>query len=309
MSVNKSQHKPPLKFHIILDFKNSKGGGTSFLSFLKSQLIKKNMYTEQWYLADSILVNSHHISKLKALLIKFFPLKKFRIVHRIDGPMRVYNHRQDLRDDTVVWMNRNLADATVFQSEWSYKEHEKLYGKVQGEVTVIPNAANPNFFKPTRHTYTGGKLKLISTVWSQNINKGYETYKWLDEHLDFSKFSFELVGGEQERFKNVQCLPHMKSEDLALKLEQSHAFIFPSRFEACSNALLEALTCGLPCVAYGGSSNVEIIKNPKLWFSNGAEIIDILNLMIQDYESYMPQKPPSAEQIVDRYIEILKGKL
>lgn len=293
------------KFHIILDFEKSKGGGTSFLSFLKSELIKKNLYTDKWYKADSILMNSHHLSKFKAFLIKKLP-KKIRIVHRIDGPMRVYNHSNDQRDDVVTWMNKSLANATIFQSAWSQKEHENLYGKVSS-TTVIPNVANPHYFKPASRSFKGGKFKLISTVWSQNKNKGYETYEWLDQNLDFSKYSLELIGAPQGKFKNIQCLPYMKSEELGKKLATAHAFIFPSRFEACSNALLEALATGLPCITYGGSSNVEIIKDSSLWFRKESEITEILNKMHLNYESYLPKTLPSAEDTVQRYIEVLRG--
>lgn len=292
------------KFHIVLDFENSKGGGTSFLSYLKSELIKKNLYTDKWYLADTILINSHHISKFKATLIKLFGK---RIVHRIDGPMRVYNNAGDSRDDQVVWLNTKIASATVFQSEWSYQQHEKLYGKVKSEVSVIHNVANPEFYRPTVKEFKGGKLKLISTVWSTHINKGYETYEWLDKNLDFTKFSFELIGAKDGQFKNIKCLPYMQPEDLSKKLQEAHVYIFPSKFEACSNALLEALATGLPCVTYKGSSNVEVIKDESLWFSEDAEVGKILENMYERYESYLPKTLPSAEDTVERYIEVLKG--
>lgn len=295
------------KFHIFLDFEKTKGGGGSFLSFLRSELIKQNMYTHQWYLADSILINSHHISKTKAMLVKYYPFKKKRIVHRIDGPMRVYNHKNDLRDDMVVWLNRHIADATIFQSKWSYGEHLKLYGEVSGKVEVIPNIANSEYFKPKQRSYSSGKLNLISTVWSQNINKGYETYQWLDRNLDFSKFSFELIGAPQHQFKNIHCLPYMKPQELNQKLQEAHVFIFPSRYEACSNALLEALATGLPCITYNGSSNVEVITNPALWFRDDNEIIRILDEIYKNYDSYLPKVLPSVEDIVQRYIHLLRG--
>ncbi len=293
------------KIHIILDFEKSKGGGTNFLSFLKSELIKRDLYTDKWYKADSILMNSHHLPKWKAFLLKFF--KNIRIVHRVDGPMRVYNHPLDGRDDIVVWMNQNLANITVFQSEWSHKEHERLYGKVKTDVTVISNVANPNYFNLANRKFNGGKLKIISTVWSQNINKGFKTYEWLDSNLDFSKFSIELVGAPQGKYKNIKCVPYMPPHELGKKLQEVDVFIFPSRYEACSNALLEALATGLPCVTFKGSSNIEIVNDQRLWFDDESQIPKILNSIYENYEDYLPKSVPSVPEIVERYLQVLRG--
>ena len=38
------------------------------------------------------------------------------------------------------------------------------------------------------------KTRLVCTSWSINKNKGFDYYKYLDDNLDFSKYSFTYMG-------------------------------------------------------------------------------------------------------------------
>jgi len=64
----------------------------------------------------------------------------------------------------------------------------------------------------------------------------------------------------------------MEPGELAKELKSSDIFIFTSRIESCSNALLEALHCGLPVVAPNSSSNPEVVGKRGLLYSTVEEI-------------------------------------
>jgi glycosyltransferase involved in cell wall biosynthesis len=49
--------------------------------------------------------------------------------------------------------------------------------------------------------------------------------------------------------------------DVVDLLQQSWGFVLPSRWEGMPNALLEAMACGLPCVATRVSGSEDIISN------------------------------------------------
>lgn len=52
-------------------------------------------------------------------------------------------------------------------------------------------------------------------------------------------------------------------QDVFPVLRESDIFVLPSRAEGMSNALLEAMTCGLPCIATNIPANAEIIQDGR----------------------------------------------
>ena len=294
-----------MKLHIVFDFKRGQGGGSRFLAALRGQLRKLDAYAEQPAQAQGILFNSHN-ELLRVAWLKFrFPATPF--VQRVDGPMSRYTERDDTRDQRVRWANRWLANGTVFQSTWSQQENYtmKLIDE-QTSATVIYNAPNPAYFNRAARgaLKAGDKIKLVSTAWSTHPNKGGKTLHWLDEHLDFSRYEMTLVGRAGRDFKNIQVLPFQEPAELAALLKQHHLFIFPSKIEACSNALLEALHCGLPVVAYDGSSNPELVGSAGELFTTPDEIPALLENITRDYEAYQaPQHLPTLETVAQRYLD------
>ena len=198
-----------------------------------------------------------------------------------------------------------ISDGTIFQSEWSRKENYRLgLSKNQFDV-VIHNAVNSDIFnKKNRIAYSDQrKIKLITTSWSTNPGKGFDVFNWLDLNLDFSKYDMSFVGNSPIRFKNIKHIGPVNSTKLAGLLKEHDIFIFGSRIEACSNALLEALNCGLPSIAYDFSSNPEIIGQAGEFFNKPDEIPVILNQVVNNYHDYQAKIfSQSIEKIATGYI-------
>ena len=64
------------------------------------------------------------------------------MVHRVDGPIGVYRGFDDGTDRHIVELNRELADATVFQSRYSLDKHREL-GLELREPRRHPERARP----------------------------------------------------------------------------------------------------------------------------------------------------------------------
>jgi L-malate glycosyltransferase len=103
----------------------------------------------------------------------------------------------------------------------------------------------------------------------------YKDYKTLIESLAmlnrFTDFHYLIVGEGPER-KNIECLiKHHGLQDKITLLGQrtdikellnvSNVLIHSSRGEGCSNAILEAMACGLPVIATDTGGTSEIINN------------------------------------------------
>ena len=298
-----------MKIHILYNLSDlPSGGGNQFLKALKQYFQDSGLYVEQVSFADLILFNSHHhFDELIILKLKY-PKKFF--VQRIDGPMAVYRKVSfDYRDSLVALANKYVADATIFQSNWSREQNHK-YGIVNfsNMDDVIINAPSPLIFNQINSRKNiSRKIHLISTSWSSNINKGFDDYKWLDENLNFDKYKYTFIGNSSVTFKNIELLPPMGPEMLALYLKESDVFITASRFEACSNALLEALHCGKPAIAYRGSSNVEIVGNSGLLYSSVEEIPFLLDFLVHQYDSFKANiRLPSIFEVGDEYLLFFK---
>ncbi|MFA5238589.1 MAG: hypothetical protein WC476_02615, partial [Phycisphaerae bacterium] len=131
-----------VKVHILFEFKEGPwGGGNQFLKSLKKYLRSIDAYDENIATASAVLFNSHqYIDEVVKAKINN-PEKVF--IHRIDGPMRLYSRPEDKRDNVVLAANRYLADATVFQSEWSRQQNHRLGLHQKSFEIVIPNAPEP----------------------------------------------------------------------------------------------------------------------------------------------------------------------
>ncbi|MBN1788083.1 MAG: glycosyltransferase family 4 protein [Sedimentisphaerales bacterium] len=296
------------KVHIAFEFTDDPfGGGNQFLKSLRDYFISKDVYQQDISQANAVLFNSHHqISQVAAAKHKY-PEKVF--IHRIDGPMKLYNNPSDRRDDIIYTVNKMLADATVFQSLWSQQKNHEMKLPQKPFEAVIHNAANEKIFNAVGRAQfsTDRKIKLVAASWSINWNKGFETYKWLDENLDFSRYQMTFVGNSPVEFKNLQHLPPMDSKGLAEKFRQSDIFIFASRMEACSNLLGEAMCCGLPVIAPNSSSNPEIVAQSGQLFDKPEDIPRLLENIINNYDYCLPaMRAPSIDRVGKAYYDFMQ---
>ena len=159
--------------------------------------------------------------------------RRLAVLHRIDGPIHLYRGTQtrDL-DEKTYRLNRAYAGATVIQSFWNLKEIVKFpYQPVL--PVVVHNAADPAIFHRAGRTPfdRNRRIRIIASSWSANPRKGGAVYKWLEEHLDWERYEFTVVGNLSEELDIANHLPPMNSESLAEVLRQHDIYITsqPSR--------------------------------------------------------------------------------
>tara|TARA_R100001377_G_scaffold84516_2_gene68260 strand:- start:90 stop:983 length:894 start_codon:yes stop_codon:yes gene_type:complete len=274
------------------------GGGNQFIKMLKNQLEDQGLLAEVPDKADIFLFNSHHHIKTVHSYKKAFPNKKF--VHRIDGPIRLYNNLGDPRDQQVYFANETFADATVYQSEWSKNQNLKMGLELKKFYTVIQNCSDDKIFFPTQKTERQNKTRLISSSWSTNLKKGFDFYKALDKSLDFNRYEYYFAGEPRVDFKNIKNLGVLGSKELANELRKSNIFITASENDPCSNALIEAVSCGLTCIALNSGGHSEIIKNNDLLFENKLDFLRILE-ELKDKPSSPETRISKPKEVTEKY--------
>ena len=123
-------------------------------------------------------------------------------------------------DKLIFKINKYLADATVFQSNYSLKKTFELV-KLNNKSKVIYNQANIKYFYPKTKKKITKKTKLISVSWSPNMLKGFDYLSYIDQNLDFNKFEMSFVGNTPIKFKNIKIFKPMRPKKLANKIREN----------------------------------------------------------------------------------------
>jgi glycosyltransferase involved in cell wall biosynthesis len=231
------------------------------------------------------------------------------MVHRVDGPVSVYRGVDEGIDRRVWEINQALADATIFQSRYSLERHAAL-GLEFTNPKVIHNAADPAIFNTTDRVRFSRdrKTRLIAVSWSDNPNKGAAVYKWLEEQLDWDRFEFTFVGRSRVAFERIRTLGPVDSRQLADLMRAHDVFVFASLHESCSNALVEALSCGLPAIYANSGGNAEVVGGGGIAFQDAAEIPAALEQIVAEYPAFQARiDPPRLADVADRYLEVLRA--
>ena len=283
------------------------GGGHQFLRALTRELAGRGLAVEHNRLSSATpacLFNSFNFDFGR---LRRFAREECRMVHRVDGPIGVYRGFDDGSDARIAGINAELADATVFQSRYSLEKHRELGFELRAPV-VIPNTVDPAIFRPpaSREPLAGRRVRLVSTSWSDNRRKGADTLAWLDAHLDWTRFEMTFVGRQAARLEHIRVVGPVGSEDVAGLLREHDLYLAPSRDDPCSNALLEALACGLPAASLESGGHPELVGEGGLPFTADEELSEVLERLVEGIERFRAAiaVPPLAE-VADRYLEVL----
>lgn len=283
------------------------GGGHQFLRALAGELGRRGLRVEHNRLSGSTpscLFNSFNFDFAR---LRRFAREGVRMVHRVDGPIGVYRGFDDGSDARIAQINAELADATVFQSRYSLEKHRELGYELRSPA-VIPNTVDPAIFHPpaSRAPLAGRRARLIATSWSDNRRKGADTLAWLDANLDRSRYELTFVGRTPVPFERIRVVGPVGSEDVARLLREHDAYLAPSHDDPCSNALLEALACGLPAVYRESGGHPELVGAAGVPFTRDEELPEALERLVAGIERYREAiDVPSLGEVADRYLEVL----
>jgi glycosyltransferase involved in cell wall biosynthesis len=289
-------HKPPY------------GGGNQFLLALIEELVRQGLDVSQNRVGkntQTLLVNSFNFDFEK---IRRYKGRGLRIIHRVDGPISVYRSLPDSAVDKRIsdW-NLEMADVTIMQSRYSKEMHEQLGIHFRNPV-IVPNAVDPKYFFRPPGARPPGKIRIAGTSWSTNPKKGLALYKWLDENLDFSRFELTFLGRIEGTFRHVVTRPPVGTAEVGKFLRMQDIYFMPSENECCSNALIEALTSGLPAVYKSSGSSPELVGSGGEPFVEKEELPELFAKVAHELEGYRSKSQVlSISEVAERYRHAIQG--
>jgi glycosyltransferase involved in cell wall biosynthesis len=284
------------------------GGGNQFLIALVAELRRRGLAVEIDRLSGATAACLYNSFNFDFARLRRFARNGARMVHRVDGPIGVYRGFDDGTDRRIADINRALANTTIFQSRYSLDKHLELGLDLRNPV-VIPNAVDPALFHPpASRTLPDGRLRVIATSWSDNPRKGADALSWLDSNLDFDAFELTFAGRTQQSFRNIRVVGPLPSAPLADLLRAKDVYLAPSRDDPCSNALLEALACGLPAAFRRSGGHPELVGEAGIGFDDAEELPVVFARLREELDRRRAAiRIPVLADVVDRYLEALRG--
>jgi glycosyltransferase involved in cell wall biosynthesis len=285
------------------------GGGNQFLLALIRELERRDLEVEVNRLSGGTRACLYNSFNFDFARLRRFSREGVRMVHRVDGPIGVYRGFDDGTDSRILEVNHELADATILQSHYSLERHGELGLNLRNPI-VIRNAVDPALFHPpvARESRPGSRLRVIASSWSDNPRKGAEVLEWLDRNLDFDSVELTFAGRTQARLERIPVVGPLASAPLADLLRAQDVYLAASRDDPCSNALLEALACGLPAAFLRSGGHPELVGEAGVGFDDAEELPAVFAQLRQELEERRAAiRVLSLSDVADRYLEVLRG--
>jgi glycosyltransferase involved in cell wall biosynthesis len=96
------------------------------------------------------------------------------------------------------------------------------------------------------------------------------------------------------------------SREVAELLRGHDIFIAASRNDPCSNSVIEALACGLPCLYLDSGGHPELIGEAGFAFTSEEEALSRLEQLVQEYEARQAKIAVAAiDEVAKRYLAVM----
>ncbi len=294
------------------------GGGNNFYKSFKSYANQNNIEVINHLNEpniDIILIICNLSSSISASYnveeaINYSRKKKIPIVQRINECDERKNTKSV--NSEIIEISKKV-DACVFVSDWL---KDKIFQKIDNDKKLsIKNGANKFIFNRKKLNLSRkDKIKIATHHFSNNILKGYNIYKKLDEILEKTeiseKFEFTIIGNHPKNidFKNTNLKGVMSSEEISNELKKYDLYITASVNEPGGNHVVEALSIGLPILYLNSGSMKEYISNYGIEFKE-ENLLEKLNYCYENLSSLtknMENYDYSSEIMCKKYFELFQ---
>lgn len=162
-----------------------------------------------------------------------------------------------------------VADLVILSSEKDRIFTQNKFGVPLRKIRIIPNYIDTELFRPLNVEKEKGRVIFVGRLSRQkNVASLIEAVAGLAVKLTIigqGELQTELEKLAEEKKATVEFKDKIPNSQLPEILNKAEIFVLPSLYEGCPKTLLEAMSCGLPCVA----CDVEGIKEVIVHKENG----------------------------------------
>jgi len=205
-----------------------------------------------------------------------------RIVQRLDGINWVHRKRKTgakhfLRAEygnfILSFIRRSITTKIIYQSEFSRSWWEDWYGKTSAPSTVIHNGIDLNAYSVAQNAILRQPYRLLIVEGSlgggydMGLDNAIKLAETLKEKYDLP-IELMVVGkiSDEHRFRiesktraSIQWMGSVPRERIPEIMRSAHLLFSADLHPACPNAVIEALACGLPVVAFDTGAVKELV--------------------------------------------------
>lgn len=258
-----------------------------------------------WRLRPNVIMSTLGMNLAAALGKPFFP-KGVRIILRegnsptafLDDVKRKSRIRAGFYQRCYKYLYQ-LADLVICQSDFMKADMERTMGVPASKLKRIHNPINFEQIgkmssEKTDQTSLPRQIRL-NTVGRLSFQKAYDNllraFVIVRTVYSNSELTFIGQGEDEASLKELTRTLHLENHVHFLGFRsnpyaytaRSNIFVLPSRYEGFSNALVEALACGVPAVVTDcPSANREVITEGfNGWFAKPDDADDLAAVMIK----------------------------
>jgi glycosyltransferase involved in cell wall biosynthesis len=269
-----------------------------------------------------------------------------RVVQRLNGMNWVHRKkytgfRHFLKSEygnmRLAWI-RSKADRIVYQSDFSRNWWERVYGKLAVPQTVIYNGVDLDRFSPINANLPTDLYRILLVEghlgggYEQGLITGIQMVHLLNQRME-KRVELMVVGDVPEKLRiQAESMGEkitwrgVVKHELIPEIDRSAHLLFSADINAaCPNAVIEALACGLPVIAFDTGAMKELVTSDcgriasyggDVWkleppdvyaLSDSAREAIIERIQLSIGARQRAKQNFDLDQIVDRYIEVLLG--
>lgn len=238
-----------MRVSIVGKCKETDSGPMSFMSRIRNALPK--------YTPVEITDRKPHL----VLSSIHSPKTRVKTVLRVDG---CYYNRAlfNVKANDAIAKSIKRADGVIYQSKFSERMCSKiLKARPKTDFAIIPNGIDQRSLKdiaPNKQ-FDGKYIFVASAKWRETKRPRSILKGFIKANVPDSKLLFVGEYNKRIKDKRIVYLGKLSHKELIGYLKASNAFIHLCMIESCSNAVVEALSCGLPVVCNNIGGTPELV--------------------------------------------------